>query len=146
MNWGHYITIALMAFVTVIICLITISMKQDVSLVASNYYKQEIAYQDQIDKIANFNSMKEPPTLTVNTQNRTIEIAYPISMTSHHTNGDIQLYRPSNARDDRLVKIILNRDGEQQISTKNMQSGLWRVKMNFNMGDKHYYHEQNIVL
>ena len=59
MNWGTKITLSFIAFVGIIITMVVISMRQDISLVAKDYYVQEIAYQDQIDRIRNNHDLGE---------------------------------------------------------------------------------------
>ena len=63
MNWGTKIVFSFIAFAGLIITMVVISMRQDVSLVAKDYYVQEIAYQDQIDKIQNQKALESEPTI-----------------------------------------------------------------------------------
>lgn len=146
MNWGHYIAITLIVFVAIIISLVTISMKQDISLVAPDYYKQEIDYQDQIDKAINFKDLLNKPKFNLNIQSRTMEISFPETMISHLKHGTIQLYRPSGSSEDKLIDIKLLNNGTQQISMLSMKSGLWKAKINFKIKDKAYYYEKNVIL
>ena len=146
MNWGHYITITLIVFVGIIISLVTISMKQDVSLVAPDYYKQEIEYQDQIDKATNFKILLNKPSFDLNLESKTMEISFPETMISNLRNGTIQLYRPSESSVDKLIDISLQKDGTQQISMKSMKTGLWKAKIYFSVKDKDYYFEKNVIL
>lgn len=146
MNWGHYITFTLIGFALVIFSLVTISMKQDVSLVASDYYKQEIAYQDQIDKISNFNQLSEKPEFKLNTSNVVMEVSFPDHLVSKMTNGTIQLYRPSESQVDKLIDIKLGQSGEQKIPMNTLKKGLWKAKINFEIEGKSFYHEKNVIL
>lgn len=52
MNWGKGIAIALVAFITFIVTLVTIIISQKVDLESEDYYAQEINYQEQIDALA----------------------------------------------------------------------------------------------
>jgi len=146
MNWGHYIAITLVVFVAIIISLVTISMKQDVSLVAPDYYKQEIAYQEQIDKATNFKELLNKPKFDLNVQSRTLEISFPETMIPNLSHGTIQLYRPSESSVDKLIDIKLKNNGTQQISMQSMKPGLWKAKINFKIKDKAYYYEKNVIL
>ena len=146
MNWGHYIAITLVVFVAIIISLVTISMKQDVSLVAPDYYKQEIAYQEQIDKATNFKELLNKPKFDLNVQSRTLEISFPETMIPNLSHGTIQLYRPSESSVDKLIDIKLKNNGTQQISMQSMKPGLWKAKINFKIMDKAYYYEKNVIL
>jgi hypothetical protein len=58
MDWGKGIVITLIVFISLMVGLVTICVKQDdIHLVTQNYYEEEIKYQDQIDKMINANSL-----------------------------------------------------------------------------------------
>jgi len=64
MNWGKGITIALVLFIGFIVCLGTILMRQNVDLVADDYYQQEIQYETQISAESNARKLDEKPGLS----------------------------------------------------------------------------------
>jgi len=74
MNWGTGIVIAFVCFAGVLATIVTISMKQDVGLVAKDYYKQEIAYQDQIDRKTNYNQLERKPVIKLDASKNHIEL------------------------------------------------------------------------
>ena len=53
MNFGSWITVAFVLFAGLIISLVVVCVRQDVSLVSADYYQQEIKYQSRIDDISN---------------------------------------------------------------------------------------------
>ena len=59
MNWGVKIVISFVFFIGLLFGLVYISMNQDISLVSENYYEQELAYEDQIQRIKNTNNLEE---------------------------------------------------------------------------------------
>ena len=63
MNWGHKITISFILFAIIIITMVTIAMRTDVNLVAPDYYEEELAYQEQIDRSKNFQGLSNKPTV-----------------------------------------------------------------------------------
>ena len=64
MNWGYKIVVAFVIFAAFIGTLVGICVNQDISLVAKDYYRQEIAYQEQIDRMANHEALPEKPKVT----------------------------------------------------------------------------------
>ncbi len=146
LNWGHYITLSFIAFAGVIFVMAYISMNTDVNLVAEDYYKQEIAYQDQIDKITNYKNLIEKPVFRINAATKVLEISFSDTLYRDFSKGDLLLFRPSQSNMDKLYKISLDEKGEQFIVMKGLDKGLWKAKINFQIGESLYYHEKNIML
>ncbi|MFY0628526.1 MAG: FixH family protein [Reichenbachiella sp.] len=144
MNWGNSIILTFFIFAAIIITMVTISMRQDVNLVEKNYYEEEIAYQDQIDRINNFNELKEKPS--IRKKGKQLVVTFPEVLISSISKGQIQLYRPSTSKLDRRIKIALTDQGNQTISLQGMEKGLWKVKLRWNSTKKEYFNSQSIVL
>jgi len=140
MNWGKRIVIVFVLFIGLIATLVTISMRQDVSLVAKDYYVQEIAYQDQIERIQNKNDMNIQPRLE---QKDGLIV---LTIKDLDLQGEIHFFRPSNAKLDKKYTLKLNESGEQLFSATDFEKGLWRVKINWNNKGKEYYSEHSVVL
>lgn len=145
MNWGTGIVIAFVCFAGVIATIVTISMKQDVGLVAKDYYKQEIAYQDQIDRKTNYNQLDRKPVIKLDATKKYIELWFPEELASKMADGELLLFRPSTSKWDKKYRIALNEGGEQRINIQPLATGMWRVKVNWTtMTDKQYYTEMII--
>ena len=54
LNWGHYIVIGFIGFVILILFMVFRSYQHNNDLVSEDYYAEEIAFQDVIDKKSNF--------------------------------------------------------------------------------------------
>ena len=142
MNWGTRIVFSFIAFMAVIITMVIISMRQDVSLVATDYYKQEIAYQSQIDKLKNANEDSQSiVTFDYRAAERTLWLT-----SGDKAKGELHFYRPSDASQD--VKYQFEVDGEQgfKMSTAAFATGLWKVKLTWRSADKDYYMEKTVVI
>lgn len=142
MNWGTRIVITFGCFMVLIISMVVISMRQDVNLVAPDYYVQEIAYQDQIDRIKNHNN-SEQLTLTHSKADQNIVLHY---SQNDLINGEVLFFRPSDESQDMKYKLNLSKNNEQIFSTKSMQRGLWKVKISWKQGDKEFYQEKTVVI
>ena len=141
MNWGHKIVLTFVVFVAIIISMVTISMRQDVSLVAPDYYKQEIAYTDQMNKLENALSLGEnAPQIVYEHTKRQFVIT-----SKELIDGELHFYRPSDASKD--IKVSLSLDGQPKtVDASEMISGLWKVKLSWEKAGKSYFAEKNIVI
>lgn len=141
MNWGHKIVMTFIVFAAIIISMVVISMRQDVSLVAADYYKQELAYTEQMNKLENTIDLGEnaPMIEFVNSERQFL-------ITSNELlEGELHFYRPSDASKD--IKVKLSLDGQPKtIDAANMVSGLWKVKLSWEKDGKSYFTEKNIVI
>ena len=140
MNWGTKIVFSFIAFAGLIITMVVISMRQDVSLVAKDYYVQEIAYQDQIDKIQNQKALESEPTIKLSQE------FVEVSMNTVFDEGTIHFFRPSDASQDMLVKLDKRVSEAHKIDRANFSTGKWLVKLNWKHAGEAYYYEQNIYV
>jgi hypothetical protein len=146
MNWGWKIVILYSAFAIMTLAMVFYFMGQKVDLVADDYYKQEIAYQDQIDKMSNTSALAQPIGLEYDRQTSMVKIAFPNQENSSQIQGTIHLYRPSNADEDVHIEIKPNSMSTQDISVGALTKGLWKIKIVWTSGDKEYYDEKVITL
>ncbi|MEM7108608.1 MAG: FixH family protein [Bacteroidota bacterium] len=143
MNWGTRIVITFIAFVGVIVTMVVISMKQDIHLVAKDYYVQELAYQDQMDRISNSNELSElKPEVHYDAKRKSIILSTP---DGKNLDGTIYFFRPSDARLDKKYTIQLV-NGKQVFSSHDLNKGMWRVKVNWKDQDKEFYTEKVLIL
>lgn len=146
MNWGWKIVLLYSAFVIMTLSMVIFFMRQKVDLVADDYYKQEIQYQSQIDKITNARSLKEPVGYNYSHQPRTVKLSFPNAHVQQGLVGKIHFYRPANAKEDKEFDINTNESGEQIISISSLSRGLWKIKISWNSGGKEFYDEKVVTL
>jgi cell division septal protein FtsQ len=146
MNWGHKITFLYLSFVAVIITMVTICIKQDdLHLVSKNYYEEEIAYQNQIDKMKVAEMYATDLNISVLKSEGVALINYPDNFKNSLENGKLVFFRPSDANMDVTLPMVVG-EGEQKISVEKLEKGLWKVKMTGRTNGKDFYKEQAIVL
>jgi nitrogen fixation protein FixH len=145
MNWGHKITIVYLTFMAFTIGLVVICMKQkDLFLVSNNYYEEEIAYQDKIDKMHNFEKLQAKPEWQYDQGQQVLEFRFPEGFS--WASGEIYFFRPSDANQDMKISIRPDGNGRQTVNTQNLSKGLWKVKLQWDEQGKAYYHEKVLVL
>ena len=141
MNWGHKITLSFVVFIGIIITMVVISMKQDVGLVSADYYKQEIAYQDQIDRIKRTKDLESAPEIGINREFGLLEIKLPQKEIAE---GEVWLFRPSDDGEDR--KYPMPSTGLIQIPIDDFIAGRWQVKVLWTHAALEYYVEEDIYI
>lgn len=146
MSWGWKIVVLYSAFVIMTLSMVVYFMGQKVDLVADDYYKQEIEYQNQIDKISNTKALNEPIGYEYISKNRTIKLRFPQTHLNAELKGKINFYRPANADEDRAFDIRPEASGEQIISVSAMNKGLWKIKISWTSGGKAFYDEKVVTL
>lgn len=74
MNWGKWIIVAFVLFAAFIGTLVTVCVKQDVSLVSRTYYQDELVFDQQIARIQNVSALSKKPVITKS--NGVIEVSF----------------------------------------------------------------------
>ncbi|MEO9802169.1 MAG: FixH family protein [Reichenbachiella sp.] len=144
MNWGKSIILAFVLFAALIITMVVISMKHDVNLVAQNYYEEELAYQDQIDRMQNFKDLKDKPMIVKS--GNLIVLSFPAELAGQIETGEIHFFRPSDHAIDKKIELKLDDEFKQSFPMSVFGKGLWRTKLSWTAANKEYFSEQRIVL
>lgn len=140
MNWGKGIFIFYSLFVIAILSVVYFAFTQEVNLVSEDYYQQEIAYESQIERIKNTESLKNKPTIVL--KKSFVELAFPMEL---KPKGVIHFFRPSDGSQDRRIAIALGANGTQQVDFSTQEAGKWIVKLTWAQDGKEYYQEVIIV-
>ncbi len=143
MGWGKKITFVYLGFVALIITMVVISMRQKVDLVSKDYYAKELAYQSDINKMANANKLQSKLKCTV--VNNTIEVVFPEEHSDKAIQATAFIYKPSDNAADRQVEISTN-DGRYVISTQDFLKGMYKVKIDWKVEGVEYQAESVVVL
>ena len=147
MNWGYKIVVAFVLFAAFIGTLVGICVNQDISLVAKDYYRQEIAYQEQIDRMANQQALAQKPVVAYQRKAGQAVLTFPDPIKDEISQGSVHFFRPSDAKLDNKFAIRLNPEGLQYFDLSQYQKGLWKVKLQWaSQSGKEYYDEMTIVI
>ena len=139
---------SLMAFfailITLIVSMVTWSMRQDVDLVGSDYYDQEMRFQQRIDSTKRAQAFGGQVAIAYAADQ--IRVSIPAAHAAQHANGTIRLYRPSDAKLDREVKLAVNADGTQQVGVAGLLPGLWNARVAWTVGGEDFFHDENLII
>jgi hypothetical protein len=137
MSWGKWIIICFILFTVFIATLVTVCMRQDVSLVSKDYYQEELAYQDQLARVNNANRLSERPVIQKNGD--FLEVNF--SNFNVVRNAELKLFRPSDAAMDKIFTLETTTKTTQSFSIADLEKGMYRARMLWKMNDKEYFIE-----
>lgn len=140
MNWGHGITIFIVAFMAFILSMVYRATQRDVDLVAENYYEQEIAYESTISALKNGNES----SVNIKQENNMLIIEFNED-TKDVENGSISLYRPDNAKLDLTIDLKLI-NNEHKIPLEILAKGNYKLKLKWTDNNTNKLIEQDIVI
>lgn len=144
MNWGNRLLLVFIVFAGGMIYLAYRCMHVETQLVTSEYYKDELVYQEVIDGAKSANQLSAPVKITQQGQN--IVVQMPSEMKNGKAAGSIWFYCASDSKRDKHIPLQLNADGVQQIDKKNLWPGNYTVKLDWNNNNKHYYTEESLII
>ncbi len=143
-NWGTGIILAFIGFISFIMYFI-ITMSTDDrfthELVTENYYAEELAYQNDIDKLNNAKSLSD--NITYKKTNEGLIINFPDNIDYKKITGNVFLYRPSNKHLDFDTAISLS-NPYLLIPDKRLVDGRWNIKVDWQFNGKSYLYKESI--
>jgi len=145
-HWPLGITLIYVLFVLLLIAFLVFSGFQQVDLVTEDYYDQEIIYQKQINRIDRAQSLSEPVNWVYDKEKGALTVQFPPEFDPIKVRGNILFFRPSDAKQDKLVTLKLSSAGTQLINTKNLMPGYWKIKAFWQVEKIEYYKEGVLII
>lgn len=141
MNFGKWIVVSFFLFALFIGTLVTLCIREDISLVSKDYYKEELDYQQQIKRLNNTAHLKQKPIITFIDQ---VGLKVVWEAKNKIEKGRLNLFCPSNAKLDK--QFILQTTNEQVFEMATLKKGMYRVKLFWFMEGEEYYYEEEIFV
>jgi hypothetical protein len=142
MSIGKWIVVAFVLFAGFIATLVTVCVREDINLVSKDYYKEELAYQEQIVRISNTRSLETKPIVMIDGNVMEVRFADGTNVTK----GTLKLFCPSNPAMDREFDLIPLANNTRKVEVSSLNKGMYRAKIYWENGDTQYYHEEVINL
>jgi hypothetical protein len=139
MNVGKWIVVAFVLFAGFIATLVTVCVRQDISLVSKEYYKEELDYQEQIHRMSNTAGLFEKPVIKMVDHRLQVEF----NQVDKVVSGELTLFCPSNEKMDRLFEIGSS-GSVQSFDLQGLAKGMYRAKLLWRMNGKEFYQEEII--
>ncbi|HHB78173.1 MAG TPA: hypothetical protein ENK85_02935 [Saprospiraceae bacterium] len=142
LNWGIALATIYVGFMILMLGVVYKSRQHDVNLVASDYFEQELNYQEEIDAQTNANHLAEK--VTVDYTGGKIHIQ--LSDFGPSANGQVVLFRPSDRHLDQIFPLKVSEDSKMIIPTDHLKKGLWDVKIKWESAGKKYQYKHSVFL
>ena len=145
-GWPYAIAAYFALAITGIAIFITWAVKQNMDLVRSDYYEQEILFQKHLDAAARTKTLGPHAAASYDATSHGLRVLVPAAHLSQSFKGRLHLYRPSDARLDQQIELNPNTDGQQWISTSRLAPGLWKARVEWTAGSEPYIVESSLVI
>ncbi|TYP74267.1 FixH family protein [Aquimarina intermedia] len=145
-NWGTAIVLAFIGFISFILFFV-IRMNTNTAyqhdLVTEEYYKKELAFQEEITAQEKGNALTTNITIAKTVEG--IVINFPADIQFKEITGIVTLYRPSNKKLDFEIPIKLV-SPTLLIPNSELIDGRWNVDVNWTHQGTNYLFKQHITL
>lgn len=138
-SWAYKILIVYLLFVGGIMFLVFKANGEHYDLVTDNYYEAEVKYQDVIDQKQRVAELSAPPDIVY--EGRQLNIQFPSDFTGKIVQGELYLYRPSDATKDFRQSFTVS-DNQYTLQLPPTVSGLYDIKLSWQAGGQTYYMEK----
>lgn len=145
LSWPAGIVIALTAFVIFILSFVfkvTFLDEYNHHLVSEEYYKDELNYQDEIDKMNNSEALDDNVKLVK--ANEGLEIVFPSEFEPSEISGNIAFQRLANSKMDFELPIQL-KTHTILIKDENLLEGRWNVKIEWKAKGESYLLKEKLT-
>lgn len=142
-NWATGIFLAYSVFVAIIIILVTGAFKQNIDLVAPNYYEQELKFQNRQAEMQRSHGLADKLSFKVSTND--ISIQFPVNA-PNAISGDVVFFRPSDKSLDLRFPIEIDEQSQMNINKSALQKGMYKMQISWIMNETSYFNEEIIVI
>ena len=143
MNWGHKIIIVFILFAAGILTLVTKSMRTRIDLVTTDYYGEELKYQQVIDGRKEALSLSSP--VRISQEENTVTLAFPAEMQDIPLTGNILFYRASDSKHD-VSLPLQSQKGLLILDKDRLQKGSYRIQLKWQANGKKYFQENAMMI
>jgi nitrogen fixation protein FixH len=144
-SWPTGIVLALSAFIIFILSFVfkaTFLPEYDHHLVSDDYYKDEMNYQQEIDKLNKAAALNEDVSLTKVAEG--LLIKFPAEFDPEKIAGTISFQRPSNDKIDFQLPIKLTTT-DYLILDNQLVQGIWNVKIEWTTNSITYLFKEKLM-
>jgi hypothetical protein len=144
MNWGHKITIVILLFLVSLGTMVWYAMQQTNEMVDSQYYQQELAYQQVIDAQHNLNAMTKHKIITQTDEGLNVQL--PTGTFETLQSGTIELMRPDDSDKDIHIDMQSSDQGRTLIAAANVTKGVYNARLRWENGGTPFYKEETVFV
>ena len=141
MNFGKWIVVSFVLFALFIGTLVTLCVREDISLVSKDYYKEELDYQAQIKRLNNTEQLQQKPTIQF-VDHVGLKVVW--NEKTKIEKGELKLFCPSNSKLDKQFSLLTT--NEQLFELTSLKKGMYRIKLLWTEEGQEYYYEEEIFV
>jgi hypothetical protein len=141
-NWGTAITVVYVTFASGTVGFVAFALQHPVQLVSENYYGDSLAHDAKRAAIENAARL---PAAVLAADGEDVVVAVPVEQRAD-AQGELRLYRPSDAAADRAWALTLDAEGTQRVSTRDLARGRWIAQLSWTSGSRRFYRELPVVV
>jgi len=144
-NWGTGIVLAFVAFISFILYFVVRMSTDDRAnhdLVTEEYYKRELAYQNEIDASTSASAMDA--NLKIEKSRAGLTIVFPDRFDPKKIKGTVFLYRPSDKHLDNDFPISLSKT-HLLIPDNSLVDGRWDITVKWAYNGKNFLHKEKLT-
>jgi hypothetical protein len=143
MNWGYKIILVFAVFVSGILFMVYSSFNHNIDLVSTNYYEEELKYQNVIDAMERANGLSAKVVCTV--VNDSLQVKFPAEMKERKVKADVWLYFMADQKKDIKASLVTS-TGQLAMPLTSLSKGMHDVKINWEVEGAEYYSEQKLFI
>ncbi len=144
LNWGTGITITLIAFATLMSCMVYLAMQQDFDLVSEDYYGEELKFQEIIDGKQAAIGLQDKARLVLKETGVFLEL--PNDFAEQSKSFEVHMYHEIEADNDFRFSEENTAQNRFEIPFSTFEKGKWIAKIKLQAGNTAYYFEPEITL
>ena len=142
-SWGNKILIVYVAFGMFILFMVYKAVNTRYDLVSKDYYKEELRYQDRIDRL---NNAAKLSNVLVQQNTDAILIHLPKEQKGFKLVGDVFFYCITDERKDFHTSLEVDSTASQTILKKYVQKGAYKIKLTWQLANDPYYFEDKLII
>jgi len=143
MNWGYKILLVFAVFVSGILYMVYSSFNHNIDLVSTNYYEEELKYQDVIDATERANGLSAK--LICEVRDDTLYVKFPAEMKQRQVKAELWLYFVADKKKDIKTSMVTS-TGQLSVPLTSFNKGMHDVKVSWEAEGAQYYFEQKIFI
>ncbi len=144
-NWGTAIVLVFIGFISFILYFVVrmnTEKKFEHDLVTEDYYKQELAFQQEINAEENGNALENNVKFKKIAEG--LLVTFPKDKNYTKLSGTISLYRPSNKKLDFKIPITLQ-SSEILVPKNQLIEGRWNITVNWEYDNISYLFKESFT-
>ena len=144
MSWGNKILLVFVVFAAGIFYLVYRSMHVNYELVSTEYYKDEIRYQEIIDASKRASALSKE--IEISQSGDVIAVQLPDEMKNEKVTGVMWFYCAADETKDRRISMQPDQRGAQQVAKQKFVPGSYLVKFDWTSKNTRYYSEEPLTI